>query len=154
MARPAASTAPAEKAESAPLPPTNTFIDLETFDQILEMDDEGDDSFSKGIVVGFVDQAATTFEEMEKLITEKDLEQLSSRGHFLKGSSATLGLINIRDACEKIQHFGAKKDETGLKDLDDEEECLKRIQAIVDELKREYDIVTRYFESKYGDLTE
>lgn len=46
-------------------PPTSSFIDFETFDQILEMDDEGDDSFSRGIVSGFVEQAQTTFDEME-----------------------------------------------------------------------------------------
>lgn len=45
-----------------------SFIDLDTFDQILEMDDEGDNSFSKGIVVGFVEQAQQTLVEMEKLL--------------------------------------------------------------------------------------
>lgn len=41
-------------------------IDKATFDQILEMDDDDDQDFSKGIVFGFFDQAESTFEKMEK----------------------------------------------------------------------------------------
>lgn len=67
-------------------PDTSTFIDLDTFDQILEMDDEGDDSFSKGIVVGFVEQAATTFEEMEKLM-------FVPASHFNLGQTSVLTLV-------------------------------------------------------------
>lgn len=40
-------------------------IDQATFDQILEMDEEGEHDFSKGIVYGFFDQAESTFEKME-----------------------------------------------------------------------------------------
>ena len=41
-------------------------IDQNTFEQILEMDDEDDDrDFSKGIVFGFFDQAEQTFGKME-----------------------------------------------------------------------------------------
>ena len=44
-----------------------------------------------------------------------DVGQLSSLGHFLKGSSATLGLVKVRDSCEKIQHWGSLK-ESGAED--------------------------------------
>lgn len=41
-------------------------IDQATFEQILEMDDDGDDrEFSKSIVLGFFEQAENTFKEME-----------------------------------------------------------------------------------------
>ena len=40
-------------------------IDESTFEQILEMDDEDDRDFSKGIVYGFFDQAKATFKKME-----------------------------------------------------------------------------------------
>jgi osomolarity two-component system phosphorelay intermediate protein YPD1 len=43
-------------------------IDKATFDQILEMDDDEDMDFSKGIVYGFFDQAETTFEKMDKAL--------------------------------------------------------------------------------------
>jgi osomolarity two-component system phosphorelay intermediate protein YPD1 len=44
-------------------------IDNDTFDQILEMDDDEDDrDFSKGIVYGFFEQAESTFENMDKAL--------------------------------------------------------------------------------------
>jgi osomolarity two-component system phosphorelay intermediate protein YPD1 len=38
---------------------------METFSQILEMDEPDDHEFSQSIVYGFFDQAETTFEEMD-----------------------------------------------------------------------------------------
>jgi osomolarity two-component system phosphorelay intermediate protein YPD1 len=35
-----------------------------------------------------------------------DLAELSSLGHFLKGSSAALGVSKVQLSCENIQHFG------------------------------------------------
>ncbi len=41
-------------------------VDPSTFEQILEMDDDGEDrEFSKGIVFGFFEQAESTFESMD-----------------------------------------------------------------------------------------
>jgi osomolarity two-component system phosphorelay intermediate protein YPD1 len=41
-------------------------VDTATFEQILEMDDDDEEhEFSKGIVYGFFDQAAETFQKME-----------------------------------------------------------------------------------------
>lgn len=41
-------------------------IDITTFEQILEMDDDEDDrEFSRSIVFGFFEQAESTFENME-----------------------------------------------------------------------------------------
>lgn len=88
-------------------------LDMTTFEQILEMDDDDDREFSKGIVAGFFEQAAETFNQMEKFLQEKNLEELSSLGHFLKGSSATIGLVKIKEHCEKIQHYGAGKNAAG-----------------------------------------
>ena len=39
-------------------------VDLQTFSQILEMDEPGDNEFSQSIVFGFFDQAEETFEQM------------------------------------------------------------------------------------------
>jgi osomolarity two-component system, phosphorelay intermediate protein YPD1 len=41
-------------------------VEMSTFEQILDMDDEEDDKeFSKSIVYGFLDQAEQTFEKMD-----------------------------------------------------------------------------------------
>lgn len=67
-----------------------------------------------------------------------DLAQLSAEGHFLKGSSATLGLNKVKDSCEKIQHYGQHKDETGTNEEPDDAKCLGRIKKTLDVVKVEY----------------
>ncbi|KAJ5090257.1 hypothetical protein N7532_008941 [Penicillium argentinense] len=144
-----------KKAEQPAGPPklsdVKELIDESTFDQILEMDDDDDRDFSKGIVYGFFDQAQTTFTKIEKAIEEKKLEELSQLGHFLKGSSATLGLTNVKDGCEKIQHFGAGKDESGTADEPDESVSLKNIDKTLKEVKVEYAKVEKFLRRFYGE---
>lgn len=65
------------------------------------------------------------------------MEKLSSLGHFLKGSSATLGLNKVRDDCEKIQRYGKKEDVDGTP-VDDEKKCLDVISLTLESLKEEY----------------
>ncbi|KAK3293456.1 uncharacterized protein B0H64DRAFT_404607 [Chaetomium fimeti] len=56
----------------------------------------------------------------------KDLNELSSLGHFLKGSSATLGFNKIRDSCQIIQQYGHRMTVDGSAEPD-ETVCLKKI---------------------------
>ncbi len=37
---------------------------------------------------------------------QNNLPELSSLGHFLKGSSAALGVSKVQLSCEHIQHYG------------------------------------------------
>jgi osomolarity two-component system phosphorelay intermediate protein YPD1 len=126
-------------------------IDMLTFEQILEMDEPGDNEFSSSIVFGFFDQAEETFEEIEEALKKEDLEKLSSLGHFLKGSSATLGLIKIRDGCEAIQRYGKNENLDGSPQTDNEK-CLKLIGEYFTTVKEDYETVEKllrqYYESK------
>lgn len=124
-----------------------------TFEQILEMDDDEEDEreFSKSIVYGFFEQAEQTFKKMELSLAKGDLDTLSSLGHFLKGSSATLGLTKVKDSCEKIQHYGAHKDESGTGDELDDAICLKRVKEILAEVKVEYAEVEKKLKAFYHD---
>jgi len=127
-------------------------IEIPTFQQILEMDDDEDErDFSKSIVYDFFDQAETTFEKMHDAVKEKDLAQLSSLGHFLKGSSATIGLIKVRDSCEKIQHFGAHKDETGNNNEPDVNVCLSRLKSEISAAQSSYHEVETELRKFYGE---
>ncbi|KAI4169358.1 MAG: hypothetical protein LQ343_005751 [Gyalolechia ehrenbergii] len=126
-------------AGSVGLPDFGDNIDQMTFEQILEMDDDEDErDFSKSIVFGFFEQAEATFKKMDACLENRDLASLSSLGHFLKGSSATLGLTKVKDSCEKIQHYGANKDEMGTNDVPDNNLCLERIGKTMVPLKRDY----------------
>lgn len=114
-------------------------VDSSTFEQILEMDDDEEErEFSKSIVYDFFQQAETTFEKMDSYLDKEDLAQLSALGHFLKGSSATLGLTKLKDSCEKIQHFGAKKDATGTHDETDVQKSLSNCKKTIQQAKGEF----------------
>ncbi|KAL7948233.1 putative histidine phosphotransferase HPT1p [Trichoderma barbatum] len=112
-------------------------VDLNTFKQILEMDEPGDNEFSTSIVFGFFEQAEETFESMDTALGDKDLEKLSELGHFLKGSSATLGLIKVRDGCEKIQRYGKQENLDGSPEPDTSV-CLARVKEALTAVKSDY----------------
>ncbi|KAG5922187.1 hypothetical protein E4U60_001642 [Claviceps pazoutovae] len=137
--------------EKAPASVFGDAIDTNTFDQILEMDDPDDHEFSHSIVCGFFTQAEETFIKMDTAIEEKDLDQLSELGHFLKGSSATLGLIKVRDGCEKIQRYGKNENLDGSEEPDSDL-CLQRIVEAFEVVKVDYkDVETKlndYYKSK------
>lgn len=78
--------------------------------EIVSMDEDYPD-FSKGLIIQFMEQAQTTFDKMQlNLETTRDLSDLDSLGHFLKGSSAALGLQRIAWVCERIQNLGRKRE--------------------------------------------
>jgi len=80
----------------------------------------------------------------------KYLKELSELGHFLKGSSATLGLTKVKDSCEKIQHYGQLKDDAGTKDIT-EEQAQENLAKIIKQAKTEFDDVTVILKTFYAD---
>jgi osomolarity two-component system, phosphorelay intermediate protein YPD1 len=52
----------------------------------------------------------------------------------LKGSSATLGFVKIRDSCQIIQQYGHKLNLDGTPELD-EEVCKKKILDAIKNVK-------------------
>jgi osomolarity two-component system phosphorelay intermediate protein YPD1 len=55
---------------------------------------------------------------------------LSSLGHFLKGSSATLGFVKVKDSCQVIQQYGHKLKVDGSPEPD-EKVCLAKIAEAI-----------------------
>ena len=101
-------------------------VDDATFSQILEMDEDSHD-FSMPLVINFFEQADETFEQMDAAVESEDLSELSKLGHFLKGSSATLGFTKIKDNCQIIQQYGSKLNVDGSAEPD-KVVCLRRIK--------------------------
>ncbi|KAI8911615.1 signal transduction histidine kinase [Gorgonomyces haynaldii] len=88
-----------------------TVIDDAVFQQILELDNEGDEDFSRSLLQDFFSQAQTTLEQLKqslnKALSNKDeLGEISRMGHFLKGSAASLGFVKIRYDSEQLQYLG------------------------------------------------
>ncbi|KAI0205482.1 histidine-phosphotransfer domain, HPT domain-containing protein [Astrocystis sublimbata] len=127
-----------DSSHDANMPDLGDAIDTLVFSQILEMDDsEEDREFSKSIVYGFFEQAEETFEKMDTALEAKDLDELYRLGHFLKGSSATVGLTKVKDSCEKIQRYGKKENVDGSPEPN-EDLCLSRIKTTLSTVKSEY----------------
>jgi hypothetical protein len=73
-------------------------LDTNTFEQILEMDDDADDrDFSRCIILDGFSQMNTAIERLRPLVYDPDsnLRDISSLGHLMKGQPATLGLCNL-----------------------------------------------------------
>ncbi|CAE6417201.1 unnamed protein product [Rhizoctonia solani] len=132
-------------------------IDETVFGQITEMDEEDDCDFSSEIVREYFEQAATTLGELNKALDNKDFSTLSSKGHFLKGSSAALGVKKVQESCEHIQHYGHKRDEVKGVDLT-EAQALRRIALIMPRLARDYESakvwLKKYYLAQGVDLDE
>ncbi|KAH8079989.1 histidine-phosphotransfer domain HPT domain-containing protein [Filobasidium floriforme] len=138
-------------------------IDMDILGQVFEMDeleDEDDEDgagggheFSKGIVWNYFEQAESTFEKMYAALESKDLPQLSSLGHFLKGSSAALGVSKVKDSCEKMQHYGNLRDEEAAKTLSDAE-ALQKIKELLVEVEEEYEEAAEWLKRYYREQEE
>jgi len=111
---------------------------METFQQILELDEDSESyDFAWEMASAYMDQAEVTFEEMEGAIAKGDCKQLSSLGHFLKGSSATLGVTKVQNSCESIQHYGDLRDNKTGKVITSDV-ALSKISAVLKEAKEQY----------------
>ncbi|ELU38980.1 Hpt domain-containing protein [Rhizoctonia solani AG-1 IA] len=130
---------------------------LPVFNQITEMDEEDDCEFSSDIVRDYFKQAITTLGELNDALNQKDFATLSSKGHFLKGSSAALGVKKVQESCEHIQHYGHKRDEIKGVDLT-EPQALRRIELLMPRLEKDYESakawLINYYSNRGVDLEE
>lgn len=78
----------------------------------------------------------------------KDLARLSSLGHFLKGSSAALGVAKVQASCERIQHYGQRRDEEAGVSISDGE-ALDRIESLLAQVKKEYEDAEKWLKDWY-----
>ncbi|KAI0339103.1 histidine-phosphotransfer domain, HPT domain-containing protein [Trametopsis cervina] len=129
---PAAAPAAEEPAESD-LP----VVDMDTFEQILELDEDDEREFSLEMVWQYFEQAEEAFTNMDHQLQSKSLSALSSLGHYLKGSSAALGVARVQATCEKIQHYGQCWDEENKARLG-EDAALDKIAGCLVQVQEEY----------------
>lgn len=59
-------------------------------------------------------------------------------------------MTKVKDSCEKIQHYGQKKDEEGTADEPDEDKCLERIKDTLVAVKEEYEEVEKVLKKFYA----
>jgi HPt (histidine-containing phosphotransfer) domain-containing protein len=122
---------------------------METFHQILDLDEDDSHEFSRGMAWAYFSQVDHTFVEMDQALAAKDLAKLSSLGHFLKGSSAALGVSKVQASCERIQHYGQLRDEDVGQDLTDKV-ALGKIERLLGEVKVEYAAAEKWLRKWYA----
>lgn len=83
----------------------------------------------------------------------KNLDELSALGHFLKGSSATLGFNKVRDSCQDIQQYGHKQNPDGS-DQPDEELCLDKITEAIEAVKKDCAELEKELKAFFGETEE
>lgn len=111
----ARSATPPAKGESDSEKDEGEIVDFDIFSQILELEDDEDSyEFTQSMVFGFFEQATTKLKEMNDALSGKKLQELSDLGHFLKGSSAALGLHRVQSTCEKVQYCGQLREVVGI----------------------------------------
>jgi len=79
---------------------------------------------------------------------DRNLDELSKLGHFLKGSSAAIGLTKVKASCEKMQHFGNMKDETGSNVIS-KDDAVTKISTLLEKVKDEYKEAETYLKNFY-----
>jgi osomolarity two-component system phosphorelay intermediate protein YPD1 len=78
-----------------------------------------------------------------------DFADMARLGHFLKGSSAALGLVRIKGSCERLQHHGEFKDAAGVAPIP-QEEAEDLIQALLAQMRDEYDEAKEHLDAFYS----
>lgn len=85
-------------------------VDMDAFSQILALDeDDATREFSKALVWAWCEQAELAVEEMDSALSHADAAAAANKAQYLKGSSASLGLVKVADSCQSIHylHFPA-----------------------------------------------
>jgi len=137
---------------TATSPQAQNIIDLNIFEQIRELDDEDSHEFSHATVMEYISQVGETFSKMDKADARKDLEDLHALGHFLKGSSAALGIRKVQASCEQMQHAGHNLDVVHERKLNDKD-ALEMCGKILARVKGEHAEAERWFNNYFAQLS-
>ncbi|KAH0284679.1 hypothetical protein KCU62_g8160, partial [Aureobasidium sp. EXF-3399] len=92
------------------LPELDYAINVTIFSDILELDDEDEQYFSRSLVCDYFTLAQRTFAEMDACLDDQDIKQLRSKAQFLRGPSATLGIYKVESICARIEQMTAVAD--------------------------------------------
>ncbi|KAJ3139098.1 hypothetical protein HK100_011948 [Physocladia obscura] len=128
----------------------DNIIDMGIFEQLLEMDDDEERDFSKGIAVDFISQTEAKLNEMDASLSQKNLQSLATLGHFVKGSCAAFGFTELKETCEQIQNYGRKVDRSGLPLTLTVDECLAKLSELLADAQKQYFEAKAWLKEFYG----
>ncbi|KAG0265419.1 hypothetical protein DFQ27_000633 [Actinomortierella ambigua] len=111
-------------------------VDEDTFDWLLALDEDNDHEFSESLFTSYFKQAEEALEEMRDALENKNLQELSRLGKLLMDTSAFYGAIKVRNACERLYHYGRCNDGTSSITAED---ALLRIPPLLETMREDYD---------------
>ncbi|KNZ46497.1 uncharacterized protein VP01_720g4 [Puccinia sorghi] len=93
------------RASTTPLaPPSSPIIDTDVFKQLLAMEDEQSSfSFTRGLIDLYYEDGQRTLQQMRSALQPSDYPTLARLAHFLRGSAASVGIIQVARICELIE---------------------------------------------------
>lgn len=109
-------------------------LDDSIFQQLLDMDDDDEHEFSKSIVEDFFIQIDENLPKFQELMEKKDYDAIGKLGHFLKGSSASVGAERIRNITEDINHYDIRAPDGDYEGFLNER--IRQLHAAVPETKK------------------
>ncbi|KAA1097148.1 hypothetical protein PGTUg99_007067 [Puccinia graminis f. sp. tritici] len=84
--------------------PSSPIIDTEVFKQLLAMEDENSSfSFTHGLIDLYYEDGSRTLDQMRCALQPSDYSTLARLAHFLRGSAASVGIIQVARICELIE---------------------------------------------------
>lgn len=83
-------------------------IDDEIFNQLLDIEEDDSKDFTRGLVQDFFQQVDESIVEFKELLDDCKVIEAGKLGHYLKGSSAMIGVTKVKDVCEDIQMWQQK----------------------------------------------
>jgi len=125
--------------------PNTDIIDPSVMNQLLEFDE--DYEFIQGLVQDFFNQFEDQEKKMQQYLAQRQLVHVSESAHYLKGSSAALGMSRVKEVCEAIQKL-CKLDPAST--LEDGLSVASKIQQELDALHVEIQVVKRTLYDSQG----
>jgi len=80
------------------------FINKEIFDELLLINQD-DSTFLKDLITMYLDQALDIINNLYNFVKSRNFEEVFKHSHKFKGSSVSIGLINVGLSCEKIENL-------------------------------------------------
>jgi PAS domain S-box-containing protein len=84
---------------------------------------DGDVEFARELIVSFLESGSQSIVGLEEAHEANDLTRLANEAHGLKGASLTLGLVDLADACKRLELAAS------LGDLDEVRAALQTVDS-------------------------
>ena len=84
--------------------PDHPIIDSESIENLRSLNPGDGDEFLREIIAIFLEDTPQRIAELEESLLGGDTPRFTRAAHSVKGSSANLGAMAVRDVAEQLEH--------------------------------------------------